>query len=122
VARNINNQPMMYLTKDDDISVLNRAVLYVIDNELTDSLKIVHVYEKVEDIPKQLEEHVKWLDKIYPKMRIDLVLVQGKFGPAIVDRISQHYEVPKNLMFISCPGQSFAHSLSKFGGLRIIVK
>jgi amino acid transporter len=69
----IEDWPMLFFTKTDDPSVINKAILYVRHNELTNSLKICHVYENESDIPSSLESNVKFLDRQYPKMCLDLV-------------------------------------------------
>jgi amino acid transporter len=71
--RKISERPMLFFTRTDDPSVINKAILYVRDNELTKFLKICHVYQNENDIPSFLEANVKFLDKQYPKMCIDLV-------------------------------------------------
>jgi amino acid transporter len=71
--KKIEDRPMLFFTRTDDPSVLNKAILYVRENELTNFLKICHVYENENEIPSMLETNVKFLDKQYPKMCIDLV-------------------------------------------------
>jgi amino acid transporter len=116
--KQIWGQKMIFFSKNDDISVLNKAVLYARDNELTNWLKIVHVYRDMP--PPQLANDVKTLDRIYPKTRIDLVLIKGEFTPELVHMVSENLGVPKNFMFISSPGGRFPHDLSDFGGIRLI--
>jgi len=116
--KQIYGQQMIFFSKNDDISVLNKAVLYARDNELTNWLKIVHVYR--DSPPPQLANDVKTLDRIYPKTRIDLILVKGEFHPDLVHMVSETLGVPKNFMFISSPGDRFPHDLSEFGGIRLI--
>lgn len=69
----IEDRPMLFFTRTDDPSILNKAILYVRENEVTNFLKICHVYEHESDIPSLLEANVKFLDRQYPKMCIDLV-------------------------------------------------
>jgi len=116
--KEIYGQKLIFFTKNDDISVLNKAVLYARDNELTNWMQIVHVYK--DNPPTQLTADVKTLDRIYPKTRIDLVLVRGEFNPEVTHQISESLGVPKNFMFISAPGDRFPHDLSDFGGIRLI--
>ena len=47
----INERPMVYFTKGDDLVTLNQAALYVLDNEQTSRLKVVHVYDDEREIP-----------------------------------------------------------------------
>ncbi len=66
-------QQLVFFAKTDQLHTLGKAVEYVRDNESTSWLKIVHVYKSEDKIPKNMELHVQMLDKMYPKMRIDLV-------------------------------------------------
>ena len=99
---------LFFFSSTGDLAHLNKAILYVRDNEQTQILKIVHVYEDESKIPLNIEENVKILDKCYPKMRIDFVGVKGTFSPDIIDYVSKTLNVPKNLMFIACPGKGFS--------------
>ena len=47
----INKNAMLYFTKGDDLAILNRAVLYVLQNEQTNRLTIVHVFDDEQSIP-----------------------------------------------------------------------
>ena len=71
--KKIENRSMIFFTRTDDPSVLNKAILYVRSNELTNFLTICHVYQHENEIPTALERNVKFLDKQYPKLCIDLV-------------------------------------------------
>jgi uncharacterized protein YggU (UPF0235/DUF167 family) len=117
----INEEPMVYLTKGDNPAVLNRAVLYVLQNEQTSRLKVVHVYEEEDQIPHQLAEHLKTIDRLYPELRVDFVAVKGKFTPELIDALSRHLSVPKNQMFIGTPGDRFPHRIENLGGVRVIL-
>jgi hypothetical protein len=119
-AREIKNQPMAFFAKTDELSVMNKAILYVMENEITDNLKIVHVYESEEGIPPLLESHVSTLDETYPKLQIDLILIQGKFTPTLVNNFSDRLNIPKNLIFITCPSSQFMFKINEFGGIRVI--
>ena len=71
--KKIEDRPMLFFTRTDDPSILNKAILYVRENELTNFLKICHVYEDENHIPSRLEKNVQFLDRQYPKLCIDLV-------------------------------------------------
>jgi len=119
-GKRIKSQPVVFFAKDPKIDILNKAVLYVLDNEITENLKIVHVYNPQQNPNPEFETNVKILDKIYPKLKIDLVLVKGEFTPRLVDELAKRFGIPKNFMFITCPSEKFQHSIDKFGGVRVI--
>jgi len=116
----LNGAKIVFFTREDDIAVLNKAILYIRDNEQTNWIVIVHVYQVQENIPPKLEQNVRILDEAYPKFRIDLVTVRGEFGPVLVDQIATKLDVPKNFMFITTPSERFAHKVSDLGGVRLV--
>jgi amino acid transporter len=71
--KKIVDRPMLFFTRTDDPSIINKAILYVRENELTNLLTICHVYQNENDIPPNLEANVIFLDKQYPKLCLDLV-------------------------------------------------
>jgi hypothetical protein len=73
--KQINAHPLIFFAKTEELHILGKAVQYVRENEHSSWMKIVHVYDDEAKIPKNLELHVNMLDKMYPKMRIDLVRV-----------------------------------------------
>ncbi len=117
----IHETAMIYFTKGDDIVTLNQAVLYVLDNEQTSRLKVVHVYEEENQIPAHLADQLRLIDHLYPQLRIDFVAVKGRFGPETVEAISQRLGVPKNYMFIGTPGDRFPHRIEDLGGVRVVL-
>jgi amino acid transporter len=118
----VNNQLVVFFTKGDNLANLNRAALYVRENEQTKRLKVVHVYQDATTIDSQhLAEQLKTIDELYPELRIDLVLVRGRFGPELIERLSRRMGVPKNYMFLGTPGDRFPHNIAELGGVRLII-
>jgi hypothetical protein len=117
----INSLTVAYFTKGDDVALLNRAALYVLKNEQTKLMKVVHVYDREEDIPTDLAEHLKTIDRLYPQLRIDFLAVKGEFCPELIESLSRRLGVPKNYMFIGTPGDRFPHRIEDFGGVRVIL-
>jgi len=117
----VNKRSVVYFAKGDDPAELNRAALYVIENEQTDRLRVIHVYENEEDVPPQLAEHLEHIDRLYPQLRIDFVAVQGEFGPPLIEALAKKLNVPKNYMFIGTPGDRFPHRIAALGGVRLIL-
>ena len=117
----INRRPVVYFTHSADPAELNRAALYVLTNEQTRFLKVVCVYEKEEDIPPDLAKNLTTIDHLYPNLRIDFLSVQGTFGPAIIEALSERLDVPLNYMFIGTLGETFPHRIEELGGVRLIL-
>ncbi len=117
----ISSREVVYFTKGDDISVLNRAALYVLKNEQTNRMKVVNVYENEGEIPADLATQLGTVDHLYPQLKIDFLAVRGTFGPELIERLSQRLSVAKNAMFIGTPGDRFPHRVEDLGGVRIIL-
>ena len=71
----ILDQPMVFFTKNGEPHVVNKAIQYVRNNELSNHVIVVHCYTDESKIPPKLADAVKWLDELYPKTRIDLVIL-----------------------------------------------
>ncbi|CAG8497632.1 9072_t:CDS:10 [Cetraspora pellucida] len=128
LIKRLKKQPVVFFTKTDELHVLNKAILYVKSSEPSGYLKLIHIYEKIEDvsmaienIPSRLEANHRVLDELYPKIQIDLIFIQGVFNPKTVDCISKHFQISKSLMFIACPGRDFLYKIGEFGGVRTIM-
>ena len=117
----INSRRIVYYTKGADPAELNRAALYVLENEPTNNLLVIHAYEDDNAIPKELARHLKTIDKLYPRLRIDFLAVKGSFGPELIEALSQELDVPKNYQFIGTPGDRFPHRIDALGGVRVIL-
>jgi amino acid transporter len=117
----ISGNEVVYFTKGDDISVLNRAALYVLKNEQTNRLFVVSAYEREGDIRPELAKELSTVDHLYPRLKIDFLAVRGTFGPELIERLSQRLGIPKNAMFIGTPGDRFPHRVEDLGGVRIIL-
>ena len=84
-------------------------------------IKLVHLYNRIEDIPSEFESNYRLLDEIYPSVTIELVFVQGGFNPVNVVAISNKLGVPTSLCFIQCPGEAFEWGLGDLRGVRVIM-
>jgi amino acid transporter len=118
--KGIGGQSIGFFAKSGRLSVLNKAILYVRNNEDCAWIRIIHVYEDEARIPAKLLRNVHILDECYPKIKIDLVLVPGIFSPDVIDYLSQQLKIPKNLMFITCPREDFSLKIETLGGVRLI--
>mmetsp|Transcript_24014 Transcript_24014/g.47786 ORF Transcript_24014/g.47786 Transcript_24014/m.47786 type:complete len:343 (-) Transcript_24014:24-1052(-) len=116
---NVKDVPFIFFAKHDDLYIINKAVLYVQKNEQTSKLIIVHCASDTRNT-KSMSEHVKLIDVLYPKIKISLLIVEGAFGPGLVEWLSIELGVPINAMFISCPDKEFAMKIQELRGMRII--
>ncbi len=117
----INSQEFVFFTKGDDISVLNRVMQYIEKNEHTKNLKLVTVLNEGEEVNEDFLRDVEVLDREYPDIDIELVILHGKFGPALIKNLSEKWGIPVNFMFIGSPGDRFPYRIEELGGVRLII-
>lgn len=117
-VKRVQDVPFVFFVKHDDLPLINKAVLYIQQNEQTNKIIIIHC-TTVRNT-SMLQEHVKLLDLLYPRVKISLLIINGEFDAATVEWVSQALEVPINAMFISCPDESFTMKVSQLRGMRII--
>ncbi|MFA9389074.1 MAG: APC family permease [Prolixibacteraceae bacterium] len=117
----INQQEFVFFTKGDDISALNKVMLYIQRNEHTKRLKIVLALTKDEKAPETLAQEIDFLDREYPEIDIDFVTVEGEFSPELIRELSEKWKIPINFMFIGSPSGKFPYKIEELGGVRLII-
>jgi amino acid transporter len=118
----IQSQEFVFFTRGDNLSNLNRVLLYIQTNEHTRRIKIVTVNEQEdESLMEKLNQDIEFLDREYPEINIEFVRIKDKFTPELIDRLSAEWEIPVNFMFIGSPGDRFPYRLEELGGVRLII-
>jgi amino acid transporter len=117
----INAQQIVFFTRGDNLANLNRAMLYVRQNEHTNRIKVVNVVRNECEIPPNLKRDLDFLNEAYPNIDIEFVALIGSFGPELIEELSKKWEIPTNLMFIGSPGNHFIYGLKDLGGVRLII-
>jgi len=118
----IQAQEFVFFTRGDNLSNLNRVLLYIRKNEHTRKIKIVYV-ENDEDqkVVEQLQSDLDFLDREYPGIKIEFVHLHGRFEPGLIRELSQKWGIPPNFMFIGSPGDRFPYKIEELGGVRLII-
>ncbi|AMC11190.1 amino acid permease [Lutibacter profundi] len=117
----INSQEFVFFTKGDKISTLNKVMLYILKNEHTKKIKIVIALEKGQKVPENLPQEIDFLDREYPEIAIEFLVVEGKFSPELIKELSKKWGIPINFMFIGSPSDKFPYKIEELGGVRLII-
>jgi amino acid transporter len=117
----LSRQTFVYFTKGDDISILNKVIIYVQENEITTKLKIVTVVNHDNQVAESFMRDFEVLDRAYPEIDIEFISIKGTFGPELIMELSEQWSIPTNFMFISSPGDKFSHRLADLHGVRLII-
>ncbi|KAL7689623.1 putative amino acid/polyamine transporter I [Plasmopara halstedii] len=120
VIREINEPAIFFFCKTPNLNVINKAILYVRNNEQTHTLFIVHCHPRGTAVPEGFKETVSMFNHVYLKIKLNFISVEGPFGPAMIEWVSRKYNQPKNLIFIKQPNHNFAHTIASLGGVRVI--
>ena len=66
-------------------------------------------------------EDVEVLNRAYPDLDVDFIVIRGHFGPKLIQELSMKWKIPKNFMFIGSPGDRFIYGLQEQGGVRLVI-
>lgn len=119
--KKVSRQEFVYFTKRDNLSILNKVMIYVQENEITTKLKIVTVLKDGERIEPSFLSDLDVLDRAYPAIDIEFIQLKGTFGPDLIEELCRDWKIPTNFMFISSPGDHFSHRIADLHGVRLII-
>jgi amino acid transporter len=119
--RELAKQEFVFFAKGDNVVNLNKVMAYVVENEFTNRLKIVTLLNPGQKYPEDLLNDIRVLDRAYEQIEVELVTMEGHFGPLLIEELSQKWNIPKNFMFIGSPGDRFPYQISELGGVRLII-
>ena len=117
----LHEQEFVFFSKGDSVSVLNKVMIYVQENEITRKIKIVTVLKENQEEHKQFLIDFEVLDRAYPEIKMEYIPMVGIFGPELIDKLSAEWNIPKNFMFISSPSDRFTYRVEDLGGVRLIL-
>jgi hypothetical protein len=115
----IKRTPSIFFCKSPNLPKINEAIAYVLKNEQTYCLRLVHVCEKNATIPPEFSDIVCLFDHIYPMIKIDFVSITGTFDATMIHWIVEHLKVPTNMMFMRQPATPAMHAVAG-AGVRVI--
>lgn len=115
----IKRTPSIFFCKYPNLPKINEAVQYVLRNEQTYCLRLVHVAEPSAPIPPEFADIVCLFDHIYPLIKIDFMSISGSFNPTMIHWIVEHLDVPTNMMFMRQPTTPEMHAVAG-AGVRVI--
>ncbi len=117
----INSQEFVFFTRGDNIASLNKVMLYIIKNEHTKKIKIVIAIDKDQKVPENLPLEIDFLDREYPEVDIEFLVIDGTFNPELIKDLSKKWNIPINFMFIGSPSDKFPYKIEELGGVRLII-
>lgn len=117
----ILSQQIVFFSRGHKVDHLNRVMQYIQMNEHTNRLKVVTVVKSEAEVPQQLVSDLEVLDRAYPDIDVDFVVVEGHFSPELIQQLSKKWGIPVNYMFIGSPEGHLKYDLADLGGVRLII-
>ncbi|DBA04158.1 TPA: hypothetical protein N0F65_004266 [Lagenidium giganteum] len=115
----IKRTPAIFFCKAPNLPKINEAITYILRNEQTYCLRLVHVRAPDSRLPQEFEDIVCLFDHIYPSLKIDFVSITGTFEPALMSWITATMCIPSNMMFMRQPATPEMHAVANVG-VRVI--
>ncbi|WP_027388395.1 APC family permease [Chryseobacterium gregarium] len=119
--KKLYEQDFVFFSKGDDIATLNKVMMYLHENEVTNKMKIVTILHEAQQPDPKFLADFDTLDRAYPEVDMEYVTILGDFTPELVEELSNKWGIPKNFMFISSPGEKFSYRVDELGGVRLIL-
>ena len=117
----ITEQQVILFTRGGNLARLNTAFMYILKNESSRSVIVLHLYNHPEHNKEQdIQDSLDTLKEIYPTLKSNLVVRKEKFSSEIVDAVSKEFGVPINNIFIGAPEEKHSFSIQDLGGVRVI--
>ena len=117
----ITDQRVILFTRAVGLRRLHAAFNYIVKNESSRSVVVLHLYSRPEqNAEASLKESLETIREIFPMINVDLVVRNGKFGPDIIEDVSNEFDVAKNNIFIGAPEEKHTFSVQDLGGVRVI--
>jgi amino acid transporter len=117
----LTEQRVVLFARGGDLRRLHVAFDYIVKNESSRSLVILHLYSNPgQSDEESIKRSLEALNEIYPMLKVKLVAREDKFGPEIIEAVSEEFRVPTNNIFIGAPEEKHSFSIQDLGGVRVI--
>jgi len=117
----LTEQRVVLFARGGDLRRLHTAFNYIVNNESSRSVVIFHLYPNPgQSDEEEIKHSLEALEEIFPVLRVRLVAREGRFGPEMIEAVSEEFGVPTNNIFIGAPEEKHTFSIQDLGGVRVI--
>jgi hypothetical protein len=117
----LTEQRVVLFTRGGNLRRLHDAFNYIVHNESSRSVVVFHLYSNpAHNEGESLKDSLEAVEEIFPMLKVRLVVREGKFGPEIIESVSEEFSVPTNNIFIGAPEEKHDFSIQELGGVRVI--
>jgi hypothetical protein len=117
----MSEQRVVLFTRGGRIDRLHDAFSYIVKNEPGRSVVVCHLYNSPDQNEEaSVKQSIGVIQEIFPELKVELSVRQGRFGPEVIDAVSREFGVQKNNIFIGAPEEKHDFSIQDLGGVRVI--
>jgi amino acid transporter len=117
----ISEQRVVLFTRGGRLDRLHDAFSYIVKNEPGRAVVVCHLYNSPDQNEEaSIKEGIRVIQEIFPELKVELSVRQGRFGPEVIDAVSREFGVEKNNIFIGAPEEKHDFSIQDLGGVRVI--
>lgn len=117
----ITERRVVLFARGGSLRRLHTAFDYIMNNESSRSVVVFHLYPNPGVSEEEaIKQSLDALEEIFPSLRVKLVSREGRFGPEIIQAVSEEFQVPTNNIFIGAPEEKHTFSIQDLGGVRVI--
>jgi hypothetical protein len=117
----LTEQKIVLFTRGGQLDRLHAAFAYIVQNESSRSVIVFHLYNAPDQNEEEgIKESLKAIEQIFPMLKVEFVARRARFGPEVIESVSQEFGVPKNNIFIGAPEEKHHFSVQDLGGVRVI--
>ena len=117
----LTEQRVVLFTRGGQLDRLHAAFSYIVKNESSRSVVVLHLYNApAQNQEEAIKESLQVMGEIFPMLKVQLVARHDRFGPKVIEAVSQEFGVPKNNIFIGAPEEKHHFSIQDLGGVRVI--
>ena len=117
----MSEQQVVLFTRGGRLDRLHDAFSYIVKNEPGRSVVVCHLYNSPDQNEEaSVKQGIRVIQEIFPELKVELSVRQGRFGPEVIDAVSREFGVEKNNIFIGAPEEKHDFSIQDLGGVRVI--
>ncbi len=119
--RSIQSDSVGYFAAYDDLASLNKAITYILQNEVAINVKIIVVKrDRTDPMISKIAACTRMMARCYRKLKFDFIVVEGDFSPELVASVSEVIGTPRNFLFMACSDERVSQDIASYGGVRMV--
>lgn len=120
ILHDLQCRRVIYVHNGQNIDEISHAAEYVLRNEQVKFMQVVWMYEDESNLPADITDLQRKIDRQNSQLHIDFVLVKSPLELGAVQALANRFAVPINHVFVSSKTATEIADRGELGGVRII--